>query len=209
MKGNNLLKLARLLSYLASHPSMISLYFRESINRKVTPLSLGLPWISYTAIYQLELLLQKHHVVAEFGGGGSTLFFADRVHSVLCIESYDVWAKKINHELSIKEIRNVTLELFPYDPSDVTAYEMSENLNRIRDNVYDIILVDGYEENVELRPTCFWKAEKSIKQGGIIIVDDSWRYHQIRQNNRAKRWEVYKSIGPCRPGVTTTDIYYY
>jgi hypothetical protein len=52
-------------------------------------------------------------------------------------------------------------------------------------------------------------AEKSIKKGGIIILDDSWRYDQVRSRNSAKKHVVLKSTGPCRYGVTSTDIFFY
>ena len=76
-------------------------------------------------------------------------------------------------------------------------------------NYYDIILVDNYEEDEDLRTVCFYEAEKAIVPGGIIILDDSWRYEKVRKNNSAKKVLRFQSIGPCRPGVTTTDIYFY
>ena len=48
-----------------------------------------------------------------------------------------------------------------------------------------------------------------IKPGGIIVVDDSWRYPKLRQENRAQKHRIFQSVGPCRPGVTSTDIFFY
>ena len=60
-----------------------------------------------------------------------------------------------------------------------------------------------------MRPVCFQLAETVIKPGGIIIVDDAWRYADIIKNHLAKERRDFQSIGPCRPGVTSTDIYFY
>jgi hypothetical protein len=43
----------------------------------------------------------------------------------------------------------------------------------------------------------------------MIVVDDSWRYPELRAKNRAKRFSVFQSVGPCRPGVTSTDVFFY
>ena len=34
-----------------------------------------------------------------------------------------------------------------------------------------------------LRPICFEKAQSHVKKDGIIVVDDSWRYLEIRHCN--------------------------
>jgi hypothetical protein len=48
-----------------------------------------------------------------------------------------------------------------------------------------------------------------VKPGGIIAVDDSWRYVQLRHSSNAKRVEVFESVGPARLGITSTDIFFY
>lgn len=208
MKGNNLQKLARVIGFLACNPTELPRYLTASLGKQ-TPLELELPWISYAAIEHLDQFLTRNHSVAEFGGGGSTLFFAKRVKHVLCIESQKEWASKIAEALAQQSLTNVLIETIPYDCQDLQSYKGSDNLHRIDRGMFDVILVDGYEADVELRPACFWHAEDHVNAGGIIIVDDAWRYPMLRQENKAKRWSEFRSIGPCRPGVTMTDIYYY
>ena len=77
------------------------------------------------------------------------------------------------------------------------------------DERFDIIVVDGSEEWTQVRPICFQKAEARMKWGGIIVVDDSWRYPGLRERNRAKSLRIFQSVGPCRPGVTSTDVFFY
>lgn len=208
MNGSNIQKLSRLCRYLVRHPSDLNRYFRFSLSKQ-SPVELELPWISFAAIDFLCAYLQPHHRVVEFGGGGSTLFFSKHVAHVLCLESSEQWADKIQAELALDKIDNVSIEVEPFPLDDLLSYQQSSILQRIDGEQFDVILVDGYEKDIQLRPSCFWHAENSIKEGGIIIVDDSWRYPILRENNKAKQWREFRSIGPCRPGVTSTDIYFY
>ncbi len=68
MEGNTAQRLARVGAYLAFHPYMLPTYLKESINRPVSPISLELPWIAYSAISFLKTYLQPQHEVAEFVG---------------------------------------------------------------------------------------------------------------------------------------------
>jgi len=110
MEGNTAQRLARVGAYLATHPYMLPTYLKESINRSVSPISLELPWIAYSAISFLKTYLQPHHEIAEFGGGGSTLFFAKQAAAVHCIESSDLWANKLKEKIAEKNIQNVTID---------------------------------------------------------------------------------------------------
>jgi predicted O-methyltransferase YrrM len=82
-------------------------------------------------------------------------------------------------------------------------------LHAMPDEKFDLIVVDGSEEWTHVRPICFAKAEDHVKEGGIIVVDDSWRYPTLRQKHHAKDLKIFQSVGPCRPGVTSTDIFFY
>jgi hypothetical protein len=59
------------------------------------------------------------------------------------------------------------------------------------------------------RTSCFKRAERFINKGGVILVDDSWRYPEIRKISKAKNFKIMEGIGPCRKGVTTTDLHFY
>ena len=49
----------------------------------------------------------------------------------------------------------------------------------------------------------------SIENKKVILVDDSWRYPKIRKISNAKKVIRFESIGPCRQGITTTDLHFY
>lgn len=210
MEGNNLKRISRLFKSLLINPRQIPFYLKNSVFTNKEPLELGLPWTSLDSIKFLnEFLSKSSHEVLELGGGGSTIFFAQRAKNVTCLESYAIWGKKIISKVNELGLLNVDLKILPYDIDSLNKFLESDFFLSLKNKKYDIILVDNYEEDIQLRPACFYAAEKIIKPGGIIILDDSWRYEEIRKNNLSKKLLTFKSVGPCRYGITTTDIYFY
>jgi predicted O-methyltransferase YrrM len=209
MQGSTARELARLAASLTSRPRDIGRYISQSIGSRRTPLQMGLPWISWAAIDRLSEIVSANHRVVEFGGGGSTVWFAERAASVLCIESSDKRAHIIAEELRDRSLENVKVELHRYPLDDAAAYSASSCSARIQGGQYDVIMIDGYEENIQYRPIAFSVAEHSVKPGGVIVVDDSWRYPQLKIRNRAKKHEEHRSTVTGRFSVTSTDIYYY
>jgi len=67
----------------------------------------------------------------------------------------------------------------------------------------------GPDSTWSARTSCFLRWENFINQGGVIVVDDSWRYPEIRKLSKAKEVKILEGIGPCRRGVTSTDLHFY
>jgi precorrin-6B methylase 2 len=209
MHGTIPQKVGRLITNLVFHPQYISRCITHNVFNRKTPLELEIPWFSYAAIDFLEDFLKPEMTVCEYGSGGSTFFFARRVHSVFSIEDNPMWHQLVSERLQRQGVRNVHLTLHPFDFKNPTGFERSAYLNAIPDQRFDVIVVDGSEEWTQVRPVCFEKAESRVKPGGIIVVDDSWRYAALRTANGARDHRVFQSVGPCRPGVTSTDIFFY
>jgi SAM-dependent methyltransferase len=201
-------KIGRVISNLMLHPQYISRCLAHNL-AKSTPLDLELPWFSYAAIDFLQAFLKPHMTVCEYGSGGSTIFFARRVKRVFSIEDNQQWFDLVSQRIAQKSLSNVTLKFVPFDFKNPVGFENSEYLHAMPDERFDIIVVDGSEEWTQSRPICFEKAQKRIKAGGIIVVDDSWRYPDLRLRNTANNHKVFQSVGPCRPGVTSTDVFFY
>ena len=209
MKGNYITKINRVLLYLFLNPKKVIFYFKMGPLSKATPLQLGLPWFSLTSIEFLDKWLTKSMDVFEYGSGGSTIFFANRCQSVVSIENNLFWFKELKHKIDESGFLNIRLQYIEYNFHYSHDFENSEYLNSIPEKKFDIIVIDCAEESNPVRPLCFYHAQTKIKKGGIIIVDDSWRYPEIRITNQAKSFKKFVSIGPCRMGVTSTDIYFY
>lgn len=209
MHGTVPVKIGRLIGNLVAHPRYISRCITHNLINGQTPLDLEIPWFSYAAIDFLDRFVKPRMTVCEYGSGGSTLFFAKRAASVFSIEDNTRWFNMVQQRLRQNQIRHVEIKLCPFDFKSAAGFEQSEYLNAVPDRNFDIIVVDGSEEWTQVRPACFRKAEAHIKPGGIIVVDDSWRYPVLRESHHAKSLEVFQSVGPCRPGVTSTDVFFY
>jgi SAM-dependent methyltransferase len=209
MQGTIPQKIARVVTNLCLHPQYATRCLTHNVIGGKTPADLELPWFSYAAIDFLEEFLRPDMTVCEYGSGGSTFFFARRVSSVYSIEDNPQWFKIVSERIKEKFVGNVTMKLCPFDFKNPIGFEKSEYLHAMPDEKFDVIVVDGSEEWTRIRPVCFEKAERHVKPGGIIVVDDSWRYSEIRERHRAKSYRVFQSVGPCRPGVTSTDVFFY
>jgi precorrin-6B methylase 2 len=209
MQGTIPQKIGRVVADLCLHPNYMTRCLTHNVIGRKTPADLELPWFSYAAIDFLDGFLKPNMIVCEYGSGGSTMFFARRTKSVFSIEDNLQWFNIISDQLRAKSINNVTMKLCPWDFKNPAGFENSEYLNAIPDERFDVIVVDGSEEWTRIRPICFEKAQTRIKKNGIIVVDDSWRYPEIRQRHEAKRFQIFQSVGPCRPGVTSTDVFFY
>jgi len=209
MHGTLPQKIGRVIGDLVLHPQYIPRCVTHNLLNGKTPLDLEIPWFSYSAIDFLEEFLKPTMTVCEYGSGGSTLFFSQRTASVYSIEDNAKWYEWVSQRLKEKRVGNATLKLCPFDFKNPAGFEQSEYLNAMPQQKFDVIVVDGSEEWTQVRPICFQKAERHIKPGGIIVVDDSWRYPDLRQKNQAHRHRIFQSVGPCRPGVTSTDIFFY
>jgi predicted O-methyltransferase YrrM len=209
MKGSIPVKIGRVVANFALNPQYLPRAIRDNLVNGATPLELGLPWFSYAAIDFLAKHLKPEMNVCEYGSGGSTIFFAKRTQSVFSIEDNEKWFEWVSQRIEQLELRNVQMKLCPFDFKNPESFENSSYLHALPDRKFDVVVIDGSEEWNQVRPTCFEHAEPFIAVGGLIVVDDSWRYPGLRAKNRAKRHQVFESVGPCRPGVTSTDIFFY
>jgi hypothetical protein len=189
MEGSVIRKLCRIQADLLLNPLCIPRYLRD-FNK--SPLELEIPWCSYKAIDILTDLLKPDMRVFEYGAGGSTLFFMRRVRQLTSIEPHPAWYENVRRAVG--------------DNANVDLRRSGEV-----DKPQDVIFIDHDEPpwnslGTRSRVETFRLAEPFVKPGGIIVLDDSWRHPELRQGRRVM---VCKGVGPCRPGVTSTDIFFY
>jgi len=210
MRGSLLRKVSRLIHYFSHHPGDLNRYCAHNIFARCSPLDLELPWIAYGAIDFLDDYLNPQMNICEYGTGGSTIFFGRRAGTVYSIENDEAWYAAVAGKVETLALRNIDIVLKPFDPRNPIAFEESSYLKAIPDDIrIDVFFIDGAEEWIPTRPTCFTYVENLVPPGGIIVVDDSWRYPSIRSWHNAKHMQIFQSPGPCRLGVTTTDVYFY
>lgn len=196
-------------AYLLKRPQDIGPYLRYGASTQKSPLDLGKPWWSFGAVTALEKRLRPHMTAFEFGSGGSSVFLGERVGSLVCVEDETEWTDLVRASAQQRGLKNVQVLHRHFDFWKTEDFKQSDYLRSIEGAKYDVIVVDGKEWSDQVRDICFWHAENFIKPGGLIVVDDSWRYPQVKAKNKAVRWTDYKGTGFCRAGVTSTCIFEY
>jgi tRNA A58 N-methylase Trm61 len=131
-----------------------------------------LPWMAKEANDFLIKNLTKDMTLLEFGSGRSTKFFANHVGNVISREHHKEWYDKVKSDLS--SIDNIDYNLF----KNLDSYADTSD---IEDNSLDVVIIDGRN-----RGACFNNSISKLKQGGIIILDNSERYLKYSTSAPAK-----------------------
>jgi hypothetical protein len=119
------------------------------------------------------------------------------------------WLRLVEREIKLLGCDNVTFQHRPFDFDNMASFPKSDYLASIPNEQFDVIVVDGAAPASQARPFCFQHAEQHIEPGGIIVFDDAWMHDGVTMIHHAKKRLELTSTGPCRTGVTRTDIYLY
>lgn len=162
-----------------------------------------LPWISYDGIVALDTFLRPDMAVLEYGSGMSTLWFAERVASVVSVDDSAEWIDFQRQGMVKRGIANVTL----VHASTKEAYI------RPAGGPFDFILIDG-----RYRDACAEQALQLLKPGGAIYLDNSdvTRFNDLDGNlddardiltSRAKSTETFVDFVPTVLWVSTGKLF--
>ena len=124
----------------------------------------ALPWLTYPAIDWLESVLRPEDRIFEYGMGGSTLWFSERVAQVTSVDQNAAWVKRFSLPA------NVTVKVATCQGDMVDAPEGDAYVEAICESgrPFDIVLVDGMA-----RLSCVQAAHKAVTSSGLIILDNS------------------------------------
>lgn len=153
-----------------------------------------LPWYTYPAIEFLQQYDFSTSDVWEFGSGNGSKFWAVRARTVTSLESDPQWYKRGIQELSSNQI----LLLRPEEEKYVNAIH---ELNKM----YDVIVIDG-----KYRYNCAVEALKRIKNGGMIILDNSdWFPNTAKLFRQAGFIQIdFIGPGPVNSYAWCTSIFF-
>lgn len=157
-----------------------------------------LPWMNYNVVEFLESRLNKEMDVFEYGCGYSTLYLQDRVKSVTSVESDEFW----HENMTGRAASNVRIIHCPLDEEGKYALSIMNDSAR-----YDIVIVDGRD-----RVNCIKNSLDNLKEGGIVILDDSMR-EKYNEGVSFLRDHGFKSITfsgmkPCSIRSQETTVFY-
>lgn len=185
-------------------------------------------WITFEAIDYLNTHLRPEHRVFEYGGGGSTLFFCNRVASVVTVEHHAEWFQVVEKTIQAKGYAHWTGFFAPpepvadghlhqlYNPShfkssapgmeNMSFEKYARTIDSYGKDEFDVVLVDG-----QARLSCVVQAIPHLKTGGLLVVDNAERL-QLPQAPHVfwgDRFEVEldsHAALPYSPDFTTTMI---
>lgn len=151
-----------------------------------------IPWYTYPATEFLQQLDLHASTVFEWGSGNSSLFFAERAGRVISIENDPTWFERIDRQKK----PNQTIELVALG-SYVSIIEKFQQK-------FDIIVIDG-----QLRPECGKIAASYLKEGGMVILDNSDWFTDIARTLREQDLiEIdFHGFGPINEYSWTTSVF--
>ena len=175
-----------------------------------------LPWFTYPAVDFLRGIITKDTKVFEYGSGYGTLFLKNTVAEYASVEHSPEWAEKlktIDAKLNVSVVKEND-KVIPWAQELIDeffnelAWDLPFSGDRDHDiahgllnkefagyasdiavkpkNYYDIIVVDGMA-----RALTGYIASKYIKDSGIIILDNSDRWHY----NHLQRYLIDSGFG--------------
>lgn len=168
------------------------------------------PWTSQASIQIFERLLEKKMVGFEYGSGMSTIFIATRIGHLTSVEHNEHWYNIVKEKLEARKITTVDYHCIPRKPVpakrenkffedfgiDLKQFQVREDyydyftfISRFPVEHFDFILIDG-----RARVECTLNAIPTLKEGGILVLDNSDRKRYAPLFQVLKHW----------PQVTTT-----
>jgi hypothetical protein len=156
------------------------------------------PWVPFEAANWLQHDLKPYMKVFEYGSGGSTIFFAERVAEVFTVEHDSEWYSLVSRALAQRGITNCSYQLLEPQPIAVTfsassgasavqtivesqishfiyddyyggtVHEYVQAIDAHPDHTFDLVLVDGL-----VRTECIQHAIPKIRSGGYLMLDNS------------------------------------
>lgn len=160
-------------------------------NRPVDGDGNPIPWYPYSAIDFLEERLNKTIRVFEYGGGYSTIWYAERVNEVVCVEHSKEWVDEISQRVpSNGQIINEKGQEYIEKPCSYSGF--------------DLVIIDG----IKIKD-CIIPAIESLSDTGVIIIDDFDRYESddyVQLTNNG--FSYIPLYGFKQPGYSCTAVFY-
>lgn len=120
-----------------------------------------IPWFTYSCNDFLNQRLNKNLSIFEFGSGNSTLYFASKASKVVSLEHNETWYK-LQKERIPENVKLIYCKQKKYSDYSHVIEKLNEK--------FDITIIDGID-----RVNCIVNSVDFLKEGGVMILDDSER----------------------------------
>ena len=171
-------------------------------------------WLTFGAIEFIEKIVKPNMTVFEYGSGGSTLFWSQKVEKVFSVEHNKEWYDKMCSEFEKQKISNVHYRWVeaendpqyhlkdPLDPQSYLSTDLefagkkfesyAKKINEVAVKSFDIVVVDG-----RARPSCILQALGRVKPNGYLIIDNTDRTYYLAPFTFLKeQWKKWEFNGP-------------
>lgn len=149
--------------------------------------STPIPWITYPAYQFLNSLDFRNSSVLEFGGGASSIWWANRCKSLLVVEHNSEWFLKTRTELQSFPNANITY-----------AHSQALYVSQLESQSFEVVVIDGeYREQILVKLKDLILNQKCEPK--LIIIDNSERIPEIinRFSQEINYTSVeFKGMGP-------------
>jgi precorrin-6B methylase 2 len=149
------------------------------------------PWLSIDFINIFKSWDTSNWDMFEWGSGGSTIWFAQRVRSLVSIEHDINWYRVVKKGIVDLGLKNVELLLIDPEATNNVSYRWEGYVKSIfKYDGFDCILVDGRH-----RVTCIKNAIEKVRGKGVIILDDAEREKYSEAHEVLNKFEHFSTIG--------------
>jgi hypothetical protein len=170
-----------------------SVWEQRSVDKEGKPL----PWMTYPVIAFLSPRLRPEFALFEYGAGGSTRWWSERVGSVVSCEHDPAWYAEVLEGLPA----NVTLRHVPLE-GEAYARQVTQC-----GRSFDLVVIDGRD-----RVNCARHALSALSPVGVIVWDNSERTHyedgyRLLMEAGFRRLDFH-GMSPLNTYGSTTSIFY-
>lgn len=152
-----------------------------------------IPWYTYPALEYLKNFDFSDCEVFEFGAGNSSRFWAGLAKRIVSVENDPHWFEQVRRIAASNQ-----LTLLCENEEDYVAA-----LGR-QEQSFDVIVIDG-----KWRERCADESVGCLKIGGLIILDNSDRHHDVCAHLRGSGFFQidFNGFGPINGYCWTTSVF--
>jgi len=130
---------------------------KESVDKNGNPI----PWNTYPFLSFIEPRLKLEFNIFEYGSGNSTIWYSQKVNSIVAVEHNKSWYEKVKKILP----ENAKVILSSETDSNVYSGEILKSKSK-----FEIVIVDGIFRNESLTSSLDF-----LTEDGVVVFDNSER----------------------------------
>jgi predicted O-methyltransferase YrrM len=150
-----------------------------------------LPWMHEKEIKLIEKYLSTDKTMLEWGSGGSTLYFSEKVKKMYSIEHDEIYYEKIKKTIphNVEYFLVKPNKIVPPKESDFHSYKDYIEYPIKFEKKFDVILIDGRS-----RVECAKFALNILTNDGIVFVHDFWKKKRDRYRPILNFYDEIESV---------------